>query len=175
VNNRCVVCGYTTGPNGGCVFAGTQIALDADTSIDIVDFVGGTPIDFCNPDTLEHSPQQTLTRFFYTKATKKVVLTLEDGKTVEVTPNHVVLTEEGFKTYLDNYDYLKYKVGDKLATVDGYKELVSIQEEEVPETTVYNIATENSLMVANGIIIAGELNYNTETIVLGGNTSKDLT
>jgi hypothetical protein len=175
VGDYCSICGgkKTGGSVGGCVFAGTQIALDADTSIDIADFVGGTPIDFCNPSTLEHTPQQTLTRFVYDKSTDKVVLTLEDDKTLALTPNHVVLTEEGFKAYLDNYDYPKYKVGDKLATVDGYKELVSIQEEVIPETTVYNIATENSLMVANGIIVAGELNYNIETLAFGGDTSKE--
>ena len=172
VNGKCSRCGLSEG-TVGCVFAGTQIALDADTSLDIADFVGGTPIDFCNPSTLEHSTQQTLARFFYEKSTDKVIITLEDGKTLELTPNHAVLTEEGFKAYLDNYDYPKYKVGDKLATVDGYKELVSIQEETVPETTVYNIATENSLMVANGIIVAGELNYNIEAAALGGDISKE--
>lgn len=175
VGDYCSVCGgkKTGGSIGGCVFAGTQIALDANTSIDIADFVGGTPIDFCNPSTLEHSPQQTLTRFFYEKSTDKVIITLEDDKSLEVTPNHVVLTEEGFKAHLDDYMYPKYAVGDKLATVDGYKAITAIQEEVIPETTVYNIATENSLMVANGIIVAGELNYNISTLALGGDTSKE--
>jgi hypothetical protein len=140
----------------GCVFAGTQIALDADTSIDIADFVGGTPIDFCNPDTLEHSTQQTLARCYSQHAAKKVTLTLEDGKTLELTPDHVVLTEEGFKAYLDDYKYPKYAIGEKLATIDGYKQITSIQEEDIEATTVYNIITENSLMTANGIIVASE-------------------
>lgn len=160
---------------GGCVFAGTQIALDENTSVDIVDFVGGTPIDFCNPSTLEHSTQQTLVRFFYTKATEKVTLTLEDDKTIDLTPNHAILTEEGLKVYLEGHTLPKYSIGERVATVDGYKELVNIQEKTVNETTVYNIATENSLMVANGIIVAGELDYNIDvTSINGSNVEKEL-
>lgn len=145
---------------GGCVFPGTQIFLDKNNSIDIVDFKAGTLIDFCNPDTLEHFPQQTLVRLFYTKATRKITLGLEDGKSIALTPNHAVLTKEGFKAYLDDYTFPKYEVGEELATVDGYKKIVSIQDEYIDPTTVYNIITENSLMVANGVIVGGELNYN---------------
>jgi intein/homing endonuclease len=147
----------------GCVFPGTQIYLTENTSIDIVDFKGGTQIDFCNPSTLEHSQQQTLNRCIYDKATKKITINLEDGKAIALTANHAVLTPEGFKTYcITPENFPLYKIGDKLATVDGYKQIVSIKESIIYETTVYNIITENSLMVANGIIIAGELNVNVD-------------
>jgi hypothetical protein len=173
----CSVCRQTSGTSGGssgggtgggsgCVFSGTKIALTEDTSLDIAEFKGGMTIDFCNPDTLEHFPQQTVAKLFSEQATEKVIITLEDGKTLELTPNHVVLTTEGFKDYLDNSQFPKYHIGDKLATIDGYKELVEIQEETIEQTTVYNIATENSLMVANGIIVAGELEYDPTAIVL---------
>lgn len=149
------------GSLGGCVFPGTQIALDKDISIDIVDFKPKSSIDFCNPDTLEHMSQQTLAKLVSNQATKKIVLWLEDGKTLELTPDHAVLTEEGFKTYETTVNMFPlYSVGEKLATVDGYKKIISIQEENIDATKVYNIITENSLMVANGIIVAGELNYN---------------
>lgn len=161
-------------PNPGCVFPGTQIFLDKDTCVDIADFKAGTPIDFCNPDTLEHFPQQTLVRFFSKHATRKITLWLEDGKTIALTPDHAVLAKEGFKTYLDNDMFPKYNVGEELATVDGYKKIISIQDEPIDATTVYNIATENSLMVANGIIVAGELNYNTDTMALDEDFEKTI-
>lgn len=175
-NGKCILCGLTEpssgggdgtgGGTGGCVFSGTKIALTENTSLDIAEFKGGMAIDFCNPDTLEHFPQQTVAKLFSEHATEKVIITLEDGKALELTPNHVVLTTEGFKDYLDNSQFPKYHIGDKLATIDGYKELVDIQEETIEQTTVYNIATENSLMVANGIIVAGELEYDPTAIVL---------
>jgi hypothetical protein len=175
-NGKCILCGLsqpsggggdgTGGGTGGCVFSGTKIALTENTSLDIAEFKGGMAIDFCNPDTLEHFPQQTVAKLFSEQATEKVIITLEDGKALELTPNHVVLTTEGFKDYLDNSQFPKYHIGDKLATIDGYKELVDIQEETIEQTTVYNIATENSLMVANGIIVAGELEYDPTAIVL---------
>ena len=154
---------------GGCVFPGTQIYLSKDTSVDIVDFIGGNPIDFCNPDTLEHFPQQTLVSCFYKRATKKVIITLEDGKNLALTPNHAILTSEGFKTYFNTVNnFPLYSMGDQVATVDGYKKITMIQEENISETTVYNIITENSLMVANGIIVAGELNLNVDVAALQG-------
>jgi hypothetical protein len=164
---------YTVSGGTGCVFPGTMIALDKDTSIDIKDFVGGTPIDFCNPDTLEHFPQQTLNRLFYQHATKKITVDLEDGKTLSMTPNHVVLTKEGFKAYLDDYTYPKYDIGDELATIDGYKKIISIHDENIDPEMVYNIITENSLMVANGIIVAGELEYGTSAAAVGGDIEKE--
>lgn len=165
------------GGSGGltCVFPGTQIALDKDTSIDIVDFVGRTPIDFCNPDTLEHFPQQTLARLYSSRATKKITIWLEDGKTVSLTPDHAILTKEGFKTYTSTVNMFPlYTVGDTVATVDGYKKIISLQDENIDASKVYNIITENSLMVANGIIIAGELNYAIDpTAVINPDISKD--
>ena len=158
-----------SGENLGCVFPGTQIYLTKETSVDIVDFEQGSPIDFCNPDTLEHFQQQTLANCFYRKATKKIILTLEDSKSIALTTNHAILTPEGFKTYCPTINgFPLYIVGEKVATVDGYKKIDTIQEEHIDETTVYNIITENSLMVANGIIIAGELNMNVENIALSG-------
>lgn len=167
--------GYTNGTapspggsGGGCVFAGTQIALDKDTTIDIVDFVGGTPVDFCNPDTLEHFPQQTLVNVWYTKGICKVTIQLEDGKTLAMTPNHPILTKDGFKSYLYDHMFPRYDLGEYVATVDGYKQITSIQVEPIDETTVYNIITENSLMVANGIIVGGELEYSVEPAAIIG-------
>lgn len=164
-----------SGGGGLCIFPGTQIFLDKDTSIDIVDFKGGTPIDFCNPDTLEHFPQQTLARLYSSRATKKITIWLEDGKTVSLTPDHAVLTKEGFKTYTSTVNMFPlYTVGDKVATVDGYKKIMSLQEENIDASIVYNIITENSLMVANGIIIASELNYVIDpTAVTNPDISKD--
>lgn len=167
--------GGTVG-GGGCVFPGTQIYLNKDTSVDIVNFTGGTPIDFCNPDTLEHFQQQTLVSCFYKRATKKVIITLEDGKNIALTTNHAILTSEGFKTYFTTINnFPLYSIGDQVATVDGYKKISMIQEENINETTVYNIVTENSLMVANGIIVAGELNLNIDvTAISGPSVDKEL-
>jgi hypothetical protein len=173
--------GSSGGLSGGCVFPGTKIAITKDRNIDIVNFVSGNPIDFCNPDTLEHFQQQTLANCFYRKANKKITLTLEDGKSIALTANHAVLTPEGFKTFEPTINgFPLYTLGDKLATVDGYRKIDSIKNEPINETTVYNIITENSLMVANGIIISGELNMNIENIAVdpsvtpgGGDLNKD--
>jgi hypothetical protein len=161
--------GVTTPPStGGCLFAGTEVALDSTTSIDISEFIGGTPIDFCNPDTLEHFPQQTLANLWYAHATRKITIELEDGKTLSMTANHPILTKEGFKSYLYDHMFPKYDLGDFVATIDGYKQIIGIQDEPIEETKVYNIITENSLIVANGIIVGGELEYSIDPALIDG-------
>lgn len=161
--------GGLPGGGGGCLFAGTQLYLDSESTINIEDFTAGSPIDFCLPDTWEHFPQQTLTTATYRNSTKKLTLILEDNKQISLTANHAILTDEGLKTYEPTINQFPlYTFGDRIATIDGYKELIAIQTEFVPPTTVYNIVTENSLMVANGIIIAGELNLGVEDIAIGG-------
>lgn len=149
-------------PSVGCVFPGTQVFIDQNTSVDIVDYEPRSPLDFCDPDTLEHSIQQSPAKLRYKAATCKITLQLEDGKKISVTPNHIILTKDGLKWYLDDSNYQKYGMGDEVATIDGYKKLVSITDENIEKTTVYNIITEHDLMVANGIIIAGELNFDLE-------------
>jgi hypothetical protein len=163
------------GPSLGCVFPGTQIFLDKNTSIDIAAFENGTPIDFCNPSTLEHFPQQTLLRVFSERATKKITLELEDGKSIELTPDHAILTEEGLKVYQEDDMFPSYHLEEKVATVDGYSRIIAIHEEPIKPSLVYNIITENSLMVANGIIVGGEIKYAAEAAALGGiGGSKDI-
>jgi hypothetical protein len=154
-----------TGGGGGitppstCVFPGTQIALNETTTVDIVDYEPRSPLACCHPDTLEYSIQQSPAKLIYRQATQKVTLTLEDGKTIDLTPAHVIATKEGFKDYLDESNYPKYSTADEVATIDGYKKITSIIEETVDPTPVYNIITETNFMVANGIIVAGELDF----------------
>lgn len=146
-------------PPSTCVFPGTQIALNETTTIDIVDYEPRSPLACCHPDTLEYSIQQSPAKLIYRQATQKVTLTLEDGKTIALTPAHVIATKEGFKDYLDESNYPKYSTTDEVATINGYKKIASIIEETVDPTPVYSIITETNFMVANGIIIAGELDF----------------
>lgn len=163
--------GYSNGTppspsGGGCVFAGTRIAIDKDNTIDIIEYRNNMQIDYCDPDTLEHSPQQTLTYCFIGDSRRKITLGLEDGKMLSVTANHPILTKDGFKSYLDGHMFPKYKLGELIATVDGYKELTSIQDEPIDPTEVYNLITEKDTMVANGFIVGGELEFATDSISL---------
>lgn len=151
---------------GGCIFAGTQLSLDQTATIDIANFVPGTQVDFCNPDTLEHFSQQTIARLYSQHATTKITIQLEDGKKIALTPDHPILTLEGLKLYIKNQYFSQYIVGDFVATIDGYKQIVAIKEENIDPTIVYNLVTENSLLVANGIIIAGEIGLNIETTAI---------
>jgi hypothetical protein len=119
-------------------------------------------VAFCNPDTLEWSPQRSGTLFVKASVDKKIIIHLEDGKKLECTEDHPILTKEGFKTFASGWNFDTYTTKDFCATIDGYKQITNIQEVEIEPTVVYNLATENSLMIIDGFIIGSELNYSAD-------------
>ena len=89
------------------------------------------------------------------KEVKKIsVINLSDDTSLKVTPNHPILTPDGYKA-LNNDLYPKLEVNDWVIKYNKNVRVVSITEEDYDDT-VYNFLTELDNYIANGVVVATE-------------------
>lgn len=146
--------GYGGGGVSGCVQKDTAIlvredgytlaAKDLQKDDVIIGWVDG-----------KMKPVKILQKYHAKDLTKFVRITLDNGTLIEITPNHPVLCEKEYKA-IKNKDYPLLIKEDKIQTINGLCNIVSIEEVVLDRQIVVNFLTESDNFIAAGTVVASE-------------------
>lgn len=100
-------------------------------------------------------PVKILQKYHAKDLSKFIRITLDNDTLIEITPNHPVLCEKEYKA-IKNKDYPLLTQEDKIQTVDGLCNIVSIEEVILDKQIVVNFLTESDNFIAAGTIVASE-------------------
>jgi hypothetical protein len=90
---------------------------------------------------------------------------LKNGKILDFSLAHPILTNRGYATYINTPGYLKLKKSDLVFTTDGLCEIEEINEYKNSKR-VWNFYNEYDNFIANDVVVACE---NLDKIVMGVN------
>ena len=135
--------------NYGCFTAGTKVLMEDKTLKNIEDVDVGDRVVSYNPATKEFYIANVIKTTEETSS-EYYEIVLEDGTILNATGNHPMYTEDGFDCifgYSTDIECGTLTIDDKILTVDGYKQVISITKKK-GKTKVYNIgvATDEELI-----------------------------
>ena len=123
-----------------CFIAGSKVLMADGTQKNIEEVKSGDRVVSYDVQNKKFYNTNVKKLFKHTIKDAYYEIVLRDGTKINPTNNHPILTDEGFKTILIWDKYPELKVGDKVQTINGYSEIVSIDKIKVSKRTpVFNI------------------------------------
>lgn len=111
-----------------CVTGDTEILTKINGKNEIAKNIkGGDSVVYYNFETNTIEEGIVKKVYIHEKATNFVKYTFEDGSYLEATDYHPIYTQEGWKSLTERNGYEKPKLGDKVRTQKGWKELINIE------------------------------------------------